>query len=354
MAKNYDIEGFVRLSDECPLVDVRTPAEFEHGHLPGAVNMPLFSNEERARVGTTYKQAGPEKALLEGLEFVGPKMRRFVERAEAIAPGKRIALHCWRGGRRSASLGWLLEFAGFEVGLLRGGYKAFRRHVLQWFEVRPLPLLILGGPTGSGKTAILQALAAKGEQVVDLEGLARHKGSAFGALGEDRQPSVEQFENELFDHLRRLDPRRPIWLENESRAIGRVYLPDSLWRRMAKAPLLHLDAPLQRRVQRLVDDYAGFSKAALAASFEKIKKRLGGQHLKAALAALDRDDYAQAAAIALRYYDKAYHHTLTRRASDDVHHLALADLEPEAAADRILDYLPTIDLPLIIKTRPWT
>ncbi len=349
MAKHYDIEEFVKLTGECPLIDVRTPAEFEQGHIPGAVNMPLFSNEERARVGTTYKQVGPEEALLEGLELVGPKMRRFVERAEAIAPGRRLGLHCWRGGRRSASVGWLLEFAGFEVCLLEGGYKAFRRQVLDWFETSSLPLIILGGPTGSGKTDILRCLAEKGEQVVDLEGLAHHKGSAFGALGEPGQPSVEQFQNELFDRLRRLDPQRPVWLENESRAIGRVYIPESFWQRMADAPLLHLEIPLERRVRRLVDDYARFSRAELAASFEKIEKRLGGQHLKAALEALDRDDFAGAAAIALRYYDKAYNHTLTRRAAANVHHLAPGSEAPEAVAAELLTCLHKLDLPLTQK-----
>ena len=350
MAKEYNIEEFVSLSDEDPLIDVRTPAEFERGHIPGAVNMPLFSNGERARVGTIYKQVGPEAALREGLDIVGPKMRHFVERAEAIAPDRRLALHCWRGGRRSASVGWLLEFAGFEVGLLSGGYKAFRRYVLDWFEARPRPLLILGGPTGSGKTELLHALAARGEQVVDLEGLAHHKGSAFGALGEAPQPSVEQFENLVYDRLRRLDPQRRIWLENESRAIGRVYLPEGLWRQMAAAPLLHLDVPPTARIRRLVDDYARFSRAELAAAFDKIKKRLGGQHLQAALAALDGGDYAAAAAIALRYYDKAYGHALTRRVSGAVHRLALDEgTAPAAAAGRIVAFADALDIQLTEK-----
>ncbi len=332
MAKRVGIDELLVAMEERPLFDVRTPAEFAQGHVPGAYNLPLFSNEERAVVGRAYKQVGPDAAMLEGLDFVGPKMRHFVEEARRQAPEGKVAVHCWRGGKRSDSLSWLLEFAGFDVLVLEGGYKAFRRHVLEWFEQETFNLVILGGYTGTGKTEILQRIREMGEQVIDLEGLANHKGSAFGALGEAPQPSVEHFENLLFHEFSRQDRRQRIWLENESRAIGRVYLPDGLWRQMRQAPLIHIEAPQQVRVERLLADYAGYDREELAASFKKIKKRLGGQHLKAALEALERGDYEKAVTIGLHYYDKTYNYGLEQRPAAKVSRLEVDRDDPALAA----------------------
>lgn len=332
MARRVAVESFLAAGDDRPVVDVRTPAEFAQGHIPGAHNMPLFSDEERARVGTTYKQVGPEPALRLGLDLVGPKMGGFVDRAEQLASGRKIALHCWRGGKRSDSVGWLLEFAGFDVVLLEGGYKAYRTHVLEYFGATTFSLLILGGHTGSGKTEMLQEIGRLGEQIVDLEAIAHHKGSAFGALGEAPQPSVEQFENDLYQAFRNLDQRRRIWLENESRSIGRVFIPQGLWQQKERAPIIHVDVPLSIRVQRLVADYACYPKSELIESFERIKKRLGGQHLQAAIDALYQDDYATAAAIALNYYDKAYAHSIERRTPLAVHHLPMDRDDPAHVA----------------------
>ncbi|TXB63592.1 tRNA 2-selenouridine(34) synthase MnmH [Phaeodactylibacter luteus] len=294
------------LNSRFPIIDVRTPAEFKEGHIPGASNLPLFTNEERAAVGTLYKQKGPEEAFLQGLEFTGPKMRYLAEQGKALARNGGIMVHCWRGGQRSSSVGWLLAQAGLQVAVIRGGYKAYRAFVQQGIEAFSGPLMVIGGPTGSGKTEVLYELDAAGEQTLDLEGLANHKGSAFGAFGEPDQPSVTHFENLLFARLSELDPARWTWVENESKAIGRVYLPASLCSRMEKAPLFDLRVPLPDRLDRLVGLYAAFPAKELEAAFMKIKKRLGGQNLKAALEALNAKDYRQAAAIALRYYDKAY------------------------------------------------
>ncbi|MDX1666969.1 MAG: tRNA 2-selenouridine(34) synthase MnmH [Saprospiraceae bacterium] len=312
-AKNSSVEDILESMGERPLIDLRTPSEFRRGHIPGAVNIPLFNDEERARVGKTYKQVHPREALLEGLEYVGPKMRDIVEKAEFLADGSRVAVHCWRGGKRSASVGWLLDFAGMEVAVMEGGYKAFRHYVLDYFEKAAHQFIVLGGRTGSGKTEILSQLRDRGEQVIDLEGLARHKGSAFGGLGQGDQPSGEQFENELQAILAKFDPDRPVWIENESQGIGRVYIPETLWDKFLHAPIIQLEVPLKKRVDRLTSEYAGFDKAELREAFYKISKRLGGQHLKRALEALGRDDYSEAATIALRYYDKAYDHSLGRR-----------------------------------------
>jgi len=336
--QSIDVEQLFAEFPDLPLVDVRTPAEYEKGHIPQAFNMPLFTNEERAVVGMLYKQQSAREAFLRGLEFVGPKMRSFVEEAESLAPHRQIALHCWRGGQRSSSVGWLLERSGFSVKTLRGGYKAFRHLVLDWFRQHPYPIIILGGPTGSGKTDILKALAAQGEQVIDLEGLANHKGSAFGALGQAPQPTVEHFENLLFDAFRRMDPHRRIWLENESRSVGRTYIQRDLWKQMLQAPLIHLEIPLEARVERLVREYACYPGEELRRRFEKIRKRLGGQHLKAALEALDRGDYHAAARIGLRYYDKAYAMSLERRSRPVSHSLEVKGDDPETTASQLLTY----------------
>lgn len=300
------------------LFDVRTPAEYAKGHIPGALNMPLFSDEERAVVGTIYKRQSPRQALLKGLEFVGGKMAWYVREAIARAEGNKVAVHCWRGGQRSGSLSWLLEFAGFEVQVLKGGYKAYRSHLHQTFSEKRLRMVVLGGPTGSGKTKLLQSLAAAGEQVIDLEHIAHHKGSSFGALGEIPQPTVEQFENNLFEVFRSVDPGRRVWVENENRAIGRVFMPEGFWEQFRRSPLVEVEIPFEARLQYLVHTYGAFPPGLLQEAFLRLEKRLGGQHCKAAVEALEAGDLATAGAIALRYYDKSYAHANSRCAFDPV------------------------------------
>ena len=229
------------LAAATPIIDVRSPGEFAHGHIPGARNVPLFDNEERAVVGTLYKQHGRDAALLEGLRIVGPKLAGIVETARAIAPDGRIGVHCWRGGERSASVAWLLDKAGgFTVNVLRRGYKAFRHHVQASFN-EPLELIIVGGYTGTGKTDLIHALGAMGEQVIDLEGLASHRGSSFGALGLPPQPTTEHFENLLWHEVRNLDASRPIWLEDESLMIGRVKIPDGVFNQLRAAKMIFIE-----------------------------------------------------------------------------------------------------------------
>ncbi len=288
------------------LLDVRTPAEYARGHIPGAINFPLFENEERAEVGTLYKQQSPQAALERGLELVGPKMAGFVRRARELAEGRPLTLHCWRGGKRSGSMAWLLELAGMNVSVIKGGYKAYRRKILAMLENPPWRLVMLSGKTGSGKTEVLRELKKRGAQVVDLEELANHRGSAFGALGMPAQPSTEHFANLLYEALAGMKPDQPVWVENESRSIGRVFLPEGFWHAMLRAPKFVLEVSDDARIRRLLRDYAVFSGEELYASFEKIARRLGGLRLKQAGEALRAGDYATAARIALAYYDKAY------------------------------------------------
>lgn len=323
-------------------MDVRTPAEFENGHIPGALNLPLFSNEERAIVGTIYKQESPEKALLKGLDFVGGKMSKFVEDAKEMAPSKKVALHCWRGGKRSSSMAWLLDLAGFDVKVLEGGYKSYRQYIRDQIQVSSYNFLVLGGKTGSGKTQILQALKPKGEQVVDLEKLAHHKGSAFGWLGETVQPTTEQFENDLFEQLLKLDSNKRIWLENESRSIGNVYLPDVFWHKMKNSPVINIEIPFDERVQILVDEYARYPKDQLLESFYKIKKRLGGQNLKEAEKALAEGNFHKTAEIALLYYDKSYQFLLENNKAPEIHLLRLAKFDPDKNASSLINFCNSI------------
>src|SRR6185312_12204323 len=196
MICTLSINEFLALDSSIPVADVRTPAEFEQGHIPGANNIPLFSNDERVTVGTTYKQQGRDQAVLLGFDLVGNKWSGFIGQALEIAPGKKIALHCWRGGMRSGAMAWALNLYGFDVYLLEGGYKKYRRWVLDGFD-QPRNLLILGGMTGSGKTQILHELAKAGERMIDLEDMAQHQGSSYGTMNMLVQPTQEQFENDL-------------------------------------------------------------------------------------------------------------------------------------------------------------
>ncbi|MCC6459506.1 MAG: tRNA 2-selenouridine(34) synthase MnmH [Saprospiraceae bacterium] len=327
---------FLASSPQRVLIDVRSPGEYTHGHIPGARNIPLFTDAERAQVGTAYKQQGKEIALMLGLKLVGPKLESFVREARKLAPERQLAVHCWRGGQRSQSMAWLFRQGGFDVVTLNGGYKYYRRHILSAFEQQQLPLIVIGGQTGSGKTKVLHALQHLGEQIIDLEALAHHKGSAFGAIGEQPQPTVEQFENDLHQALGQLDPARPVWIENESRSIGRVFIPDGFWKQMKAAPLFNIEIPFSARIENLVQDYVGYSAQELEAAFLKIDQKLGGQNLRIALDALQANDYVTAAGVALRYYDKTYRFGLENNPSPDIRMLPFESGNPEQIAQACL------------------
>lgn len=245
------------------LLDARSPGEYGVGHLPGAKSLPLFNDAERAEVGTLYKQESPDAALLTGLEIAGGKMRWLVEEARRLAPSGKVVVHCWRGGQRSGSVAWLLERAGMEVVKLTGGYKASRKFIRNYLATSPHNFQVLSGPTGSGKTPVLLAMKDLGAAVVDLEGIANHKGSSFGAIGEAPQPSTEQFENALFGELRTIPGGATVWLEDESRMIGHVYLPDEFYDRLTAAPVTLLEQPTAWRIDRLVELYGSYPKEPL-------------------------------------------------------------------------------------------
>jgi tRNA 2-selenouridine synthase len=338
MPREIDIELFLKKADSIPVVDVRTPAEFKQGHIPSARNIPLFSNSERRSVGISYKKEGQQEAFLKGLDFAGPKMTSYVRKAKRLAMKGKLLVHCWRGGMRSASMAWLFETAGIECFVLKGGYKSFRQFALSYFN-QEFPIIVIGGLTGSGKTAVLKSLAGMGEQILDLEALAHHKGSAFGNLGEEPQHSTEHFENTLCWEMLHLDKGRAIWVEDESRSIGKNILPKGIYDHIRKVPVVFLDIPLSERVKRLVKDYAGFSREELCESIRKISQRLGGEAVKKAIAAVTTGDYSSTAEIMLRYYDKTYLYGLSKRNQHRVFKLPVENaLDSESVARQILAF----------------
>lgn len=338
MSTSLPVSAFIKQSTHFPVIDVRSPAEFAQAHIPGAHSIPLFSNEERAEVGTIYKQAGKDAATLRGLQLVGPKMAGFAKQARQLAKEKTVLVHCWRGGMRSRSMAWLFETAGLHAYTLEGGYKAYRRYIRQQLG-QPAPLIILGGLTGSGKTRVLHALRALGEQIIDLEALAHHKGSAFGAIGETAQPTNEAFENQLAHQWMQQNRQQRIWLEDESFKIGKVNIPKPLYDQMRAAPVIRLDVGLSHRIQELVQEYAAVNDTAIAEALHKIGKRLGGQHEKAALQALATKDYETVAREALRYYDKSYQHGLSRRSPETVFPFTAPSHHARITANRLLEWL---------------
>jgi len=292
-----------------PVVDVRSPAEFTRGHIPGALNLPLFSDEERAIVGTLYTKKGKEDALTKGLEIIGPKLKDFARQGLSLAADHEILVYCWRGGMRSASMAWLFETVGLKASVLNGGYKSYRRFVHEFLSF-PFPFIVIGGMTGSGKTEILSELGKLGHPVVDLEKLASHKGSVFGAIGEPGQPTTEQFENLLFEDLWVKDKAVPIFIEDESIAIGSVFLPKPFHQRMLHCPLVVIEVPRENRVMRLVNLYAGADKDILARALQSIERRIGLEDTRKAMGHIETGNFEEAVQTVLSYYDKMYFRTM--------------------------------------------
>jgi tRNA 2-selenouridine synthase len=347
------IEEFLALAKTNLVLDVRSPSEYAHAHIPNAQSLPLFNDEERKIVGTAYKQESKEIAIKLGLDFFGKKMRGMVEEVEKIIANYElqitgsnkpnnnsnsdlnnttnpqpattkpvtIVLHCWRGGMRSAGVAWLLDLYGFKVYTLVGGYKAYRNWVLQQFE-KDYHFKIIGGYTGSGKTLLLNALAKENNATIDLEGLANHKGSALGGIGQAKQPSQEMFENLLANELLQKDNEssksseptfnfepstlNPIWLEDESQRIGNLQIPMSLWRTMRNSKVYFFNIPFEERLNYLTEEYGIQKKDELVTAIMRIQKRLGGLETKTAINFLLENNFKESFRILLTYYDKYY------------------------------------------------
>lgn len=317
MPKSLPLTEFMH--DPAPALDVRSPAEYIQGHIPGSESFPLFSNTERSLIGTAYKKRGRQEAVELGLILIQPKIDSLLERASSLlGSGSSCKVLCWRGGMRSGFTARLLELAGYKVHTLLGGYKTFRRWALQRLKsvssANQTPYLnILGGLTGSGKTAILQALQKGGEQIIDLEALANHRGSSFGGIGLSNQPTQEQFENELAMQLQRLDWSKPIWIEDESRLIGRCHLPQALYQCMQQAPLYFLQCSLGSRLEILLRQYGQTPKEQLVQATRRIAKRLGSQRARETEQLFENGRKEEAFEQLLTYYDKTYQHQLSTR-----------------------------------------
>ncbi len=337
MPEVLNIDAFlVRHAAGAPVVDVRTPSEFARGHLTGAVNLPLFSNDERAEIGTLYKQVGRREAVRTGLDRVGPRLGELADALlkEADGESRELLVHCWRGGMRSESAAWLAEMAGCRTATLRGGYKAFRRWVLDSFAIKR-DIRVVAGLTGTGKTEVIRALAVLGENAIDLEGIANHKGSVFGDLGEESQPTQIQFENDLALAWRATDPARPVWVEDESRMIGRMVLPAEFWEWKTQGRYSVIELPVEARVAHLRSVYADYPADALIERIERIRRRLGNVRTRQAIEAIEAGDLGGACLAVLSYYDRTYGKCLAAAEPACVERIPFNALDPAAIAARL-------------------
>lgn len=314
MLETITIEQYINKYTALPLVDVRSPCEYQKGHIPNAVNVPIFTDEERADVGTAYKQQSKERAIEIGMKFVQPKLQHFIDETIRVAPDQTVVVHCWRGGMRSRSFAKHLVDHDFgQVYIIESGYKGFRKHALRAFE-RDVQLVVLGGYTGSAKTDLLKQIDREfGCQVIDLEALANHRGSAFGGIGQAPQPTVEQFENNLFWEWKDLDFSREVWVEDESRAIGAAMIPEALFKKMRNHRMYFLDIPRDERARHLVNGYGKSHIEKLQEAIKRISSRLGGLNTSEALQHLDKGEMFEVARIALIYYDKYYARGVAKR-----------------------------------------
>jgi tRNA 2-selenouridine synthase len=335
-------EEFLDLARYLPVADVRSPGEFMAGHIPGAENIPLFNDAEREAVGIKYKNEGRNQALLEGLKMMGPSMSEKLGHALKIAKGGKLLVHCWRGGLRSEAMAWLFSLGGIDTVVLEGGYKQYRHHILEQLAGKR-KMIVLGGMTGSSKTHILRNLKQSGNQVIDLEGLANHKGSAFGSLGQEPQPTTEQFANILFKEWYCIDREVPLWLEDESRNIGSVFMPELFYSNMQSSATIILVMDIKTRLPRLLEEYSVFPPETLKRSVMKISKRLGGNNTHDALEAIDMGDFAKAIEITLLYYDKAYLYGLKKKSEEKIITVVTDTDDIETNTSMVLEAASRID-----------
>lgn len=336
VTRKIDIVRFLELSEITPIADVRSPSEFTTGHIPGAVNIPLLDDKEREAIGTKYKKEGRIPAILEGLKHTAPGMSSKLEQALKIAKNGKLLVHCWRGGMRSEAMAWLFSLGDIKTEVLDGGYKSYRYHILDSLSEKR-KMIVLGGMTGSSKTHILKYLKRQNQQVLDLEGLANHKGSAFGSLGQQPQPSTEQFANILFDEWKQMNRNLPFWVEDESRNIGSVFMPDRFYLNMQNTPAIILMMDVKTRLPRLMKEYSTYSAESLKASIMKISKRLGGDKTRDALNAVEAGDFAKAIERILHYYDKAYLFGLKKKNNKNIIYVETDSDDIETNALKILD-----------------
>ncbi len=324
-----------------PIIDVRSPSEYFQGHWPGAINIPLFTDKEREIIGKSYKKESQLKAILNGLKITLPKitylLERIIQETKSEEEGKKsLRIYCWRGGMRSNTFAWLARTIGIKTCLLEGGYKSYRRWALNQFEVN-LPIRLLGGKTGTSKTEILKSINNKNIYVIDLEGIANHRGSSFGSLGMERQPSTQQFENILAESIDEFfkSNANEIWLEAESSNLGKCRIPNSLYNKMKKAPILEIIKTKSERINKLVNTYSQNPQNELKEAVTRISKRLGPQRTKDALVAIDKKEWSAACKAMLDYYDRCYDYEIKKK--ENINLLDLSGLNLKSSIIKILN-----------------
>ncbi len=330
-----DLIAFADISQikHAQLIDVRSPSEYRAGHIPGAVNVPLFTDDERAIVGTLYKRVSREAAIAKGFELAGPKRNSIIQTITKIAQNTAL-IYCWRGGMRSGSVCRLLAENGIQTKKIKDGYKAYRKHIRACFQ-KPAHFIVLGGNTGSGKTVILHGLQSHNTQIIDLEGLANHKGSVFGHIDQPPQPTTEQFENNLYQKFQSLEKTEPIIIENESYAIGQVHLPEPFLLQMRAAPLISLEVPKEARIKRLVAEYGKSDPKELVAAARQLATKLGTKKLAEIEDDLQHDRLDLACELLLSHYDHYYNRSFGKREKEAVHVLKLTGTDLEKDVQRV-------------------
>lgn len=338
MSKLVSIDEFLKQDLDFPIIDVRAPIEFNKGHIPESINIPLFSDRERAKVGICYKNCGKDAAVELGLELVGPKLANFVKKCKEISPSLEVKVYCARGGMRSGSFSWLLDTAGFKsVYRLEKGYKAYRNYVLDFFQGE-YDLRVLSGMTGSGKTDILLEMEKLGMQVIDLEGFADHRGSAFGGVGKKPETSNEKYENNICNKMMGFDLTQPIWVEDESRNVGKVLIPPPFFKKMEISRRYVVELSREIRAERLAKDYTGYGNETLLESLNIIKKRLSERY-PIIVDLIKNGNYKEAAILILPYYDKSYRNGINRRDPEITKWLDINEDNPIATAKHIKELI---------------
>jgi tRNA 2-selenouridine synthase len=330
-----ELGQFLDLRGSIPILDARSEGEFGQGHIPGAINLPILNNEERKIVGTIYKQKGNQPAIIKGFELVGPRFHEIIKVALNLFPDNKIMTYCWRGGMRSEIMSWVLSMAGFEILRLKGGYKTYRTLTFETVRSKR-DFIVLGGKTGVGKTVLLHMLANSGESVIDLEELAKHKGSTFGGIGQPPQPSIEHFENLLAEALFKIPISNKIWIENESRRIGKVNLADELYANIIQSPLIEIIKSDSERIGHITEEYAHLPSSELIEAVQRLQKKLGRKRTAEAMNDIDEQRHDSWIANMLLYYDKTYGFELESHKREQIFKLDLNNTDPEKSLQQLL------------------
>ena len=327
-----------------PLIDVRSPSEYYKGHMPNSINIPIFDNDERSIIGTIYKNNGREKAVIKGLMIFEKKLELLLENlfmkidsynnySDKNNNELPIKIYCSRGGMRSQSIAWLLEKYKYNPITLNGGYKTYRRWILDSFS-KKWNIIIIGGKTGTGKTRLLSLLEKYKYQTIDLEGFACHRGSTFGGLGMNDQPSNEQFENKIAEKLNSFETFNNIFIEAESANIGKCKIPHELFNQMKKSRRIEILRSESNRLDELINTYSVFKKEELKESVLRIKKRLGPQRTKTALESIDEGKWDLVCRSVLDYYDRCYDYEKAGKEN-----ITLLDLTNKKYDEKIIDLI---------------